>query len=225
MGREDLDEARLFPVLGRVAEARLFHRLEARALVAAAGDGDAARIHRIGPEDGAEDFGAARPKQARDAEDLAGVDLEADVLEHPVPRQTLHVQKRRARAVDSAAGGAFRLGGFAEHHLDDAVGGGLRHVDRPGKDPVAKDGAGVGDLEQLVHPVGDVEDRHPAFAQAADKGEKEVDLTRGQGRGGFVEEEDRGAEGHRLGDLDHLLLANREGGNLLMRVEVEAHFV
>ena len=95
MGGEDLDKARLLAVLGGVAESRFFHRLEVRALEAAASDCDRACIHRVSAEDGTHHLGPARAEKARDAEDLAGVDLEADVLEVAVAAQALDVQERR----------------------------------------------------------------------------------------------------------------------------------
>ena len=70
------------------------------------------------------------------------------------------------------------LGDFsAYHHADDVV---TRHIGgRVGADifAVAENGELVGDLEQLVHLVSDVNDADTSFPQIADDAEEMLDLA------------------------------------------------
>ena len=65
-----------------------------------------ARVNRIGADDRARQLGAAGADQARDAEDLAAVEREADVVQHAAPREPFDAQQlvaacrpRRARVL------------------------------------------------------------------------------------------------------------------------------
>ncbi len=101
----------------------------------------------------------------------------------------------------------------ADHPADDL--GGLGLVARGGGDElaVAEDGHGVGEGEDLVHLVGDVEDGRPGGLEVVDHPEEAGDLGVGEGGGGLVHDHDRGVEGEGLGDLDHLLVADPEVGD------------
>jgi hypothetical protein len=68
----------------------------------------------------------------------------------------------------------------------------------------------VADPHQLLEPVRNVDDRHPLRLQLPDDLEKDVHLRRRKGRRRLVENKDAGIERDRLGDLDQLLLANRQ---------------
>ena len=59
----------------------------------------------------------------------------------------------------------------------------------------------------------------PFVAELADDSEQLADLGLGQRRSRLVHDQDRGVEGQRLGDLDHLLLGNREVADPPPRVQ------
>ena len=77
----------------------------------------------------------------------------------------------------------------------------------------------VGDLEQLVHLVGDVDDALALRFQGADDLEQMRDFALRQRGGRLVHDEDVGIVGDRLGDLDHLPVGDREVAHLDLGVE------
>ena len=96
------------------------------------------------------------------------------------------------------------------HHFDDlAVGlcsGGV------GRDigAVPEHRAFVGEFGDLVHAVGDEQERKTLLAQALQDHENLSDVGRGQGRGRLVEDEDAGLARKGLGDLHHLAARQRQ---------------
>ena len=83
---------------------------------------------------------------------------------------------------------------------------------RPGVDLLAvlEHRDGVAEVEDLLEPVGDVDDRDAAVGEAADDRVEQLDLVVGERRGRLVHLDDPGVEAHRLGDLDDLLLGDGE---------------
>ncbi len=79
----------------------------------------------------------------------------------------------------------------------------------------------VGDLEQLVHLVGDVDDAFALRPQVADDLEQMRDLALGQRRGRLVHDQDVGFVGHRLGDLDHLPVGDRQVAHLDLGIDLD----
>ena len=71
---------------------------------------------------------------------------------------------------------------------------------------VAHDGDLVGDPEELVEPVRDVDDRDPGVGEPADDAEQHLDLGVGQDRRGLVQDQYLGVARQRLRDR-HLLLS------------------
>ncbi len=76
-------------------------------------------------------------------------------------------------------------------------------------------------LDDFAELVRDEDDRHAARGHGAQRPEKPIGLARGQRRGRFIEDQDAGAAHQRLGDLDPLLLADRQIGDHSVRVEVD----
>ena len=117
-------------------------------------------------------------------------------------------------------------GDLAAHHpADDLVGRGLPSRGAGDELAVAEHGHPVGQGEDLVHLVADVEDRRPGFAQVGDDAEEPRDLGVRQRRRGLVHDHDRGVEGQRLGDLDHLLIADPQVADLGPRCDRGAQAV
>ena len=77
----------------------------------------------------------------------------------------------------------------------------------------------VGDLEQLVHLVGDVDDALALGLQRPDDPEQMLDLALGQRRGRLIHDENVGIVGDRFGDLDHLPAGDRKVAHLRLRIE------
>ena len=75
---------------------------------------------------------------------------------------------------------------------------------------VAKHGDAVAIVEDLRHAVGDVDDRDAARGEVAHDPEQDLRLALGQRRGRLVEDQHAAVQRQRLGDLDQLLLRDRE---------------
>ncbi len=210
--RELQEAAGVLAVLGQQRHA-LAHRIGRR------GDGDRAAIHpdRAGgggrdPEDRLRHIGAPRPHQPGKAQDLAPVQLEADIVEHAREAEVLDLQDHIADL------GLFlreHLGDLApDHHPDDVVAGHI--AARMGADigAIAEHRKFIGDLEQLVHLVGDIDDAHALGLQVADDAEQVLHLGFGDRRGRLVHDQHIGFVAHRLGDLHHLPLRDRQRADL-----------
>ena len=168
-------------------------------------------------EEGFEDFGATRPHQAGKAEDLAAAQLEADVLDEGATVEATHGEH------DITDLGMFlgeHLGQLAPHHEGDELVpievGGRKCVHELA---VAEHRDVVGDLEDLVHLVRDVDDRLAALAQLVDHPVEVGHLDLGDRRGRLVHDDDPRVKADRLGDLDHLGLSDREAAHLGGRVD------
>ena len=89
----------------------------------------------------------------------------------------------------------------------------------------AQDGDAVGQREDLVEPVRDVEHARARAADLADHGEQPLDLVVRQHRGRLVEHQHAVAAVpalQRRGDRDHRALDRRGGGQRAVDVEVDA---
>ena len=108
---------------------------------------------------------AAGADEAGKADDLAGAHGEADI-----PGQRLATRSRASST--GAPIGAERLGkevldAAADHHLDEFGGVGVRHVARADIGAVAQHRDAVGDRENLVEPMADVDDADAARFEAS----------------------------------------------------------
>ena len=110
----------------------------------------------------------------------------------------------------------------ADHPLDDPVDGRLR--DRVGGDvgAVAHHGDRVAEREDLVEAVGDEDERAALVAQAAGDREEPVDLDPAERRGRLVHDQQARVERDGLGDLDDLLVGDRESPSGTARVDPDA---
>src|SRR4029079_3193046 len=85
-----------------------------------------------------------------------------------------------------------------------------------------QDGDGVADREDLVEPVRDEQHRGAALAQRLDDPEQALYLVPGQRRRRLVHDQYARVEGERLGDLDDLLIGDREAAHRLLGIELNA---
>ena len=132
-------------------------------------------------EDSAHDLAAARAYQTGKAEDLACAELEVDVSEAAAVGLFLcQLLALKDNVADRHRGvlGEY-AGNLAAYHAGDQL---IRVVIgcRAGFDPlaVADDGDVVRDAEDLVHLVGDVQNRYALFPEGEDLLEQYVDSPR-----------------------------------------------
>ena len=204
------------PVLDRVARRADRDRL--------AVDQDLAGLRPVGGEDGAHDLGPAGPDEAGDAEDLAAMELEADVPHLAAEVEAAHLE--HDRRVDRLGQLGRRLeDGPPDHHADDLLDAGLGRVDRVDVAAVPHDRHAVGDPLELLQAVRDVHDAVAALAQVAGDAEELVDLGLGERRRRLVHDQDVRVVGQRLGDLHHLLLGDGEPGHARRRVELQVELL
>jgi hypothetical protein len=171
-------------------------------------DSNLARLAAICAEEEAGGLGAAGADQPGDRENLAAADLERHVAHGSTAPQSGHLQPRAAER--DRAGGKLALQLATDHHLDhlvarDPIDGAFADVGA-----VTEHGHAIGDGEDLVEPVADVDDADPVSSQLGDDREQALDLMRREGGRRLVHCEDPGVEGERPGDLDELLLGGRE---------------
>ncbi len=186
--RHEREDPCVLPVLGDVAEPE-----RQRFPRAADGDGaplqpDLSRVAGVEAVEGLHQLLAAAPHETGQAQDLSLSQGEADVVEGALAGEVAHLQRdlpaRGARALVEA------LDVAAHHHADDGLlgeGGGLLRSDVAA---VAQHRHAVGDLEDLLQPVRDVEDGLALRAKRPDDLEELLHLGPGEGRGGLVHDED-----------------------------------
>ena len=184
-------------------------------------DPDFARYAAQDAEQRQQQFALALPVEAAQSNDFAGFGGERNVAQPVGPAQVPDLEERR-RAVRPR--GRLRRKDVAifapDHHLDDLVVGlGSGGV---GRDigAVPEHRAFVGELGDLMHAVGDEQERKTLLAQALQDHEHLGDVGCSQGRGRLVEDEDAGLARQRLGDLHHLAARQRQVLDQRQRMDV-----
>ena len=144
-----------------------------------------------------------------DAEHLARVQVERDVLELRArrPRPRAADARRRVGRPGRARRRARRppacsLDDLAEHQLDDPLLGALGDVDDADRLALAQDGGPVADGGDLDHPVRDEDDRPVAAALAADDLEDPLGEVGRQRGGHLVEHQHVRLDRERAGEVD-----------------------
>ena len=171
-------------------------------------DEDPARIGVAYPEDGLGQLGAAGPDEAGEAQDLAPAQREIHTLELPFTREASDLQNRLAWT--ALAAGEELVEGPADHEADELFGvefGGWRGLDVVA---VPEHGDAVRDLEDLLQPVGDVDNAYALGGKVLDDAEELADLPLGQGRGRLVHDHGPRLTHQRPRDGHDLLLRRRE---------------
>ena len=157
------------------------------------------------------------PDEAGEAENLALAQIEGDVAEPPFERE---VANRERDVADRHGLLREHLGDLApDHQPDDVVArdvGGRMLADEAA---VAEHRHFVGDLEQFVHLVGDVDDALALGLERADDLEEVLDLALGQRGGRLVHDENVGIVADRLGDLDHLPVGDGEVAHFRLGID------
>ena len=153
----------------------------------------------------------------------AGAYLEGYVLHRVAHGQVLHVQHHVAPL--SGAAGVDARGVVTQHQGDDLVHIGVRGVQGLNVPSVPHNGDAIGDLEHLVHAVGDVQDGHALGGLLADKAEQYLCLIHIQGGVGLVQNKYLRVVGDSPGDLYPLPLADGQQFHGGVQINVQFHLV
>ena len=157
---------------------------------------DLAGVLRVRAEQAAHELRAPRADQTVQAEDLALVDLQIDVLIEFAVAEVRRAQRDLLLHVRMVAV-AEEVNVAADHHGHQLVVRRVLHGARADIVAVAEDGDLVAQRKDLLHSVADVDDGDAPRAQVADQGEKDLHLAVGQ-------------RGRRLVKRDHAEIVARE---------------
>ncbi len=173
-------------------------------------------------------FGAAGADQPGDAEDLAALQGEGNVVDAahvPVNRMPGgKVFNAQHRVADGVPLMRIERGQLSSHHHGNNVilaeSGGW-----PGGDglAVADDADGIGDRFHLVELVGDVDAGDAMIAQVVDNAQQHLGFTLSQRRGRLIEDQEPHLLIQRAGDLDQLLLPQAQIADPGVGRDVEPH--
>ena len=175
---------------------------------------------RIDAEDRPRDFAAPRADESRQRDDLARVDIERYVLEHAIARESTH---RQAHLAARDLGLRIERVEIAADHLahdrvDGHVGGErVEHLHA-----IAHDGHALRQRKHFVEPVRDEENRDVAFAQRPHDRKEALDFGQRKRGRRFVHDQHVRIERQRLGNLDHLLVRDRQAAHEPLGAQVHA---
>lgn len=172
-------------------------------------------------EQGQEHLALPLSIQPAEPYDFARPHGDIDVVQPTVPRQASHVECRRAGRVARRWLGWKSMRDIApDHHLH-GLGVALR-AGQKGRHvaAVAKHGAVVGQLFDLVHPVRDIDDRHALTSQAFEQRKYTGHIRRSQRRRGFIKDQNPGLTRQGFRDLDHLPTRQRQTFHRRERMDV-----
>ena len=212
-------------ILGEIGDAQLDRLGRVGDLDGSAIHSDLAAIPAVGAEDETRQLGPTGADESGDAEDLPAPQLEGNVLHGATAREVPDFQDDRLFGGVRRHVGRFFEDGAPDHHRDDVVDRDGLRLDRVDVLTVAHDGDPVGDLAQLLEPVGDVDDALALLAQRADDAKEFSDLGVGERGGRLVHDEDGGVQRQRLGDLDHLLLRDLQVHDLGGGIQPESQLL
>ena len=165
----------------------------------------------------------ARAGEPGEPEDLPLVDVEVDAAQ-PLAGDLAHLEHHRRLRLRGDRRTVVRVDVLAHHQARERTRVQRGDVVRAHEPAAAQDRHPVGELEDLVHPVRDVEDRRPRLAHLPDDGEQTLDLVVGKHRRGLVEHQQPSAAVPALecgGDRDDRALHRRRRGQRLMDVNVD----
>lgn len=185
------------------------------------------RAHFAGAHthDRLDEFRLAVALDARDAEHLALVDVEAHVVDHRPPVAGAHGQVAYGQGDDVGDGRLAGLGAgqlAADHELGELAGGHVLGVHGRHGGAAPDDGDLVGHPEDLVQLVGDEQDRQPLADQAAQVVEQLVHLVGHEHGGRLVQDQDAGAPIEHLEDLHPLAVADTQVLDRHVRLHAQA---
>ena len=193
-------------------------------------DHDAAVHERPLSRQHLDQFRLAVSRNAGDADDLAGVDLQIDLIERQqalvvICAQRDEFQHRIARRLRAAHGALANLG-IADHHARHGVGGEVLDLAAADLAAAPQHGHAVAEARHFAELVRDHDDGDfLAMRHVAQETEHFVGLARGKHRGRLVENEQALVEIEQLQDFEFLLLAGRHGGNRNVERHAKRHAI
>ena len=195
-------------------------------------DPDFAGIERVGAEDRPRGLGPPGADQSGKAEDLALVRLERDVDELDrmgiagvaASREPLDLERDRPALGDRALA-VKRADLASDHHPDDRVDRDVGDLSGADIAAVAQDREPVAEPEHLLEPVGDEDDRQALGLERGHDAGEIGDFGLAQRRGRLVHDDEPRPHRQRPGDLDQLLLGDREIADRRHRVALEPDLV
>ena len=123
-------------------------------------------------------------------------------------------ERERHPVAGGGLGGGIDLGDFAaDHETNETSFVDVADGVRADALTIAQDGDAVGEGEDFLEAVGNINDADAVFAEVADDGEEEALLLLGEGRGGLVHDHDAGTGAEGAGDFHELLLGHGEGAH------------
>ena len=185
-------------------------------------EGDLAGGALRSSEEALGELAAAGADQTVEAHDLARADFKRHIGEAGAGQVSDGEQRGADRDRFLVVGVGQRTG---DHVADQRRLVGIGDVAGGDQGAVAQNRDAVGELEDLLHAVADIDDRDALAVEAADEGEEGVGFLAGQVAGGLVEDEKAGAAHGGARGGDELLLADGEGGERSGGVDVKAEIV
>ena len=160
--------------------------------------------------------------QAGDGQDLPLVQVEADIRK-PLAREVFHGHGHLVVGHAYVVGEVVIRQLAADHLLGDAIFIDAVEAAIGHQFAIPQHIVGVADLKELGHLMGNIDEAHAILFQLAHDLKQVFDLPGGQGRGGFVHDDQLGAEQQGLGDFHHLLFRCRQVGHQGVGVDVDLH--
>ena len=111
----------------------------------------------------------------------------------------------------------------SDDHLHQFAGVGFARRDRRQPPAVAKNGDPIGDAEDLVEPMGDVDDADVAGAKPPQRVEQPFDIGFGKRRGRLIENEDVRFDRQRPADRNERAFGRWKRRDRRVRIEIAAH--
>ena len=185
-----------------------------------------ATVNFVDAQDGARKFRTSRADQARYTQHLAAAQIEGNAVEHAFAGDVLDLQHRFAQ-------GDGLLGVFvdhlaADHHRYQIVAGNVFHRHGAHMATIAQHGYVVGQVEDFVQAVGDVNNGHSLLAQALDRLEHDLLFLLGQRGRRLVHNQQAAVAVDGLADFHHLFLRHRQvadhGVDVQRQAQLAEHF-
>ena len=183
-------------------------------------DADLAGLGRADAEQGKRKLRPSGVEQARDAEDLAAAQREADILVAARKRQIAHLEQRFVRQAGRLE--RFFLKFAAGHVVGELFIVQLRRVARGCQLAAAENGKALGNLKDLIELVADKQDGNALLLELQDDAEKCLNLLAGQSGRRLVHDDELRVEHQRTADGDHLLFRDRKLAQSGVQIDREA---
>ena len=168
------------------------------------------------------DFGSTGAHEACQADDFTSTDFEADVLHTLIGTQISHLKQGFADLRPILMMLAEHFGMLADNTFDDLLIGEVSHIRSDQVLTVTKNRDTVGDLTNLIHTMGNVDQRNAFVPQMPDQIEEPVGFRRTQRSRRLVKNQHLRIRSKSLGDLSQLPVSGSERPNLNIGIQVDS---